>query len=139
MNVTQGLSASSVVVATFSDANTSDTAAQFTATIDWGDGTTADSTGTVTGGNGSFTVTGNHTYADPGHENLTVTVLDSAGPSTTVNPTAVIGSADERFIGELYRVLLGSRGRVDRLRVLGQPDERGHNSNSGHSEHRKKP
>jgi len=106
VNVTQGLSASSVVVATFSDANTSDTAAQFTATIDWGDGTTADSTGTVTGGNGSFTVTGNHTYADPGHENLTVTVLDSAGPSTTVNPTAVIGSADERFIGELYRVLL---------------------------------
>ena len=107
MNVTQGLTASGVVVATFTDANTSDTAAQFTATIDWGDGSTADSTGTVTGGNGTFTVTGNHTYADPGHENLTVTILESAGPSATVNPTAVIGSGDERFIGQLYRDLLG--------------------------------
>jgi len=107
VNVTQGLAASGVVVATFTDGNTSDTASGFTATINWGDGSTADSTGTVTGANGSFTVTGNHTYADPGHDNLTVAIVGAAGPSATVNPTAVIGSGDERFIGELYRILLG--------------------------------
>jgi hypothetical protein len=49
-------------IASFTDGTTSDTAANFTATIDWGDGTTT--TGTVVGGNGSFTVQGGHTYAD---------------------------------------------------------------------------
>ncbi len=51
-------------VATFSDSNTALTPASFTATIAWGDGTTT--AGTVTGGSGSFTVTGQHTYADEG-------------------------------------------------------------------------
>jgi len=94
-------------VATFTDADNSDTAGQFTATIDWGDGTMADSTATVTGGSGLFTVTGSHTYADPGHENLKVTILESTGPTATVNATAVIGSADQRFVSEVYRDFLG--------------------------------
>src|SRR4029077_16896298 len=48
-------------VATFSDSNNLDTAASFTASIDWGDGTTT--AGTVSGATGSFTVTGGpHTY-----------------------------------------------------------------------------
>src|SRR5262249_55319560 len=51
------------VVATFTDANTQATAANFTATINWGDGTT--STGTVTPDpNGGFDVSGTHTYAN---------------------------------------------------------------------------
>ena len=49
-------------VATFSDPGTNDAAADFTAMIDWGDGTT--SPGVITGSNGNFTVTGTHTYAD---------------------------------------------------------------------------
>src|SRR5262249_49328805 len=52
----------STTVATFTDTITSDTAADFTATVDWGDGVTT--TGTVVGSNGSFTVQGGHTYAD---------------------------------------------------------------------------
>jgi hypothetical protein len=49
-------------VATFTDTNTSAMAGNFTATIDWGDGTT--STGTVTADpNGGFDVTGTHTYS----------------------------------------------------------------------------
>src|SRR5262249_21326828 len=51
-------------VATFSDTNTLASASDFTATIDWGDGTT--SAGTVAGANGNFTVSGNHTYAEDG-------------------------------------------------------------------------
>jgi len=48
-------------VATFTDTNTSATTANFTAIINWGDGTTT--TGTVTvDPNGGFDVTGTHTY-----------------------------------------------------------------------------
>src|SRR5207302_9699228 len=51
-------------------------AGDFSASIDWGDGTTT--VGTVTGGNGSFTVSANgangHTYADEGTQKITVTV-----------------------------------------------------------------
>ncbi len=51
------------VVATFTAVGTTATAANFTTTIDWGDGTT--SAGTVTAGaNGGFDVTGTHTYAN---------------------------------------------------------------------------
>src|SRR5215469_2304838 len=49
-------------VASFTDGTLTDTAANFNATIDWGDGVTT--TGTVVGSNGSFTVQGGHTYAD---------------------------------------------------------------------------
>src|SRR5262249_49920998 len=58
------ISATNTVIGNFSDGFKSDTAADFTATINWGDGTT--STGTVVGSNGSFTVEADHTYADEG-------------------------------------------------------------------------
>src|SRR5205807_2518819 len=48
-------------VATFTDPG-NDTAGEFTATIDWGDGTT--SAGTVSGSGGTYTVTGDHTYTN---------------------------------------------------------------------------
>jgi hypothetical protein len=49
-------------VATFTDTNASATTGEFTATIDWGDGTVT--TGTVTADpNGGFDVTGTHIYA----------------------------------------------------------------------------
>src|SRR5262249_61662593 len=78
--------ASNTVVATFTDSIISDTAGDFTATIDWGDGTTT--TGTVVGANGSFTVEGGHTYGDEGSEPATVT-LTHTSPGA---PTAATGS-----------------------------------------------
>ena len=48
-------------VATFNDPSGS--AADYTATIDWGDGSPT-STGTVTGSSGHFSVSGTHTYAE---------------------------------------------------------------------------
>jgi hypothetical protein len=78
-------------VATFTSSNLSDSASAYTATIDWGDGTT--STGVITGSNGSFTVdTGtSHTPSDEG--TLTVTVTRPAGGATTTM-TAPIGDTD---------------------------------------------
>jgi hypothetical protein len=61
-------------VATFTDSNAAATAANFTATIDWGDGTT--SAGTITRNAQMFTVTGIHTYAMSGQETVKVTISD---------------------------------------------------------------
>jgi type VI protein secretion system component Hcp len=68
------------VVATFSDANTSDPASSFAATVNWGDGTTE--AGTVTGTNGSFAVAvadSTHVYTDEGTDPITVTITGTAG------------------------------------------------------------
>lgn len=81
-------------VATFSDADTSKTPASFTVTIAWGDGTTTP--GTVTGGSGSFTVSGQHTYADEGAFTFTVTVTETGpgGATASSSATATATEAD---------------------------------------------
>jgi hypothetical protein len=80
-------------IATFADSNLSNTASSFTATIDWGDGTTT--AGTVTGSNGSFTVQGNHTYADEGDPLATVTITRTSDNATaTPQGTVAVAEAD---------------------------------------------
>jgi PKD repeat protein len=84
---------SNVPAATFTDTDTSAQAGDFQAIIDWGDATT--SPGTITGSNGSFVVGGSHTYANPGQDTVTVTVVDPA-PGTAAAlafGNAVIGLA----------------------------------------------
>ena len=70
----------STVVGTFTDANTFATTADFTATIDWGDGSPP-STGVVvaTATPGVFDVEGGHTYAKPGVYTTKITVHDDGG------------------------------------------------------------
>ena len=79
-------------VGTFTTDTPGDT---FTATINWGDGTTDAGTVAFTGSTG--TVTGSHTYADE-FNNLpvNVTVVESgASPDTaTINSTANVAEAD---------------------------------------------
>src|SRR6516164_8142561 len=77
------------IVATFSDANTNDVASDFTATVNWGDGTTE--VGTVTGQNGSFTVAvpgSTHVYSDIGADTITVTV--TGAPVGNIAPTHLL-------------------------------------------------
>ena len=80
-------------VATFTDADTASQASDFTATIDWGDGTTGP--GTVSGGGGSFTVSGSHTYTTTGSFPVVVTLTDDPpGTATaTVTSTANVSAA----------------------------------------------
>jgi hypothetical protein len=68
-------------VANFTDKYTGNVASDFTATIDWGDGTT--SPGTITGSNGSFSVTGSHTYSTGGQFTVSVQVADDAPGTAT--------------------------------------------------------
>jgi hypothetical protein len=97
-------------IATFTDANPTAPVSDFTAVIDWGDGTPT-SAGVVTqpGTVGSvFDVTGSHTYADSGvnggtgHYTIHVFVVDVGGSKLTItnvasvtdNPISVVGTLD---------------------------------------------
>jgi hypothetical protein len=75
-------------VATFTDTDT-DAAGTFTATIDWGDGTT--SPGSVTADAvGGFLVTGTHTFTDDGFYPVGVTVRDGDGTTGSADGTAAL-------------------------------------------------
>src|SRR5262249_20026733 len=73
-SIPEGGPTGAIAVATFDDGNQSDQASDFTASINWGDGTTT--TGVVSGGTGSFTVSDSvgHAYADEGSDTITTTV-----------------------------------------------------------------
>lgn len=58
-------------LATITDSDTSTSAADHTATVDWGDGT-SDQNATISGANGSFSIADSHTYATPGSYTITV-------------------------------------------------------------------
>jgi len=92
LNVVEGI-AFNGTVATFSDTTPNQPASGFTATINWGDGTT--SIATVTAGNGSFAVSGNHTYPEENSPPYvtTVSVSDNAGDSASGTGSASVGDA----------------------------------------------
>ncbi len=64
-------------VASFTDSDRTAGAAGFSARIDWGDGTASD--GVVSGGNGSFAITGSHTYAEKGRFTVAVAIAGADG------------------------------------------------------------
>jgi hypothetical protein len=74
------------MVATFTDADPGGVLADYTATIDWGDGTTGP--GTIGFSNGVFTVSGSHAYKFFfGTRKITITITDLGGSITTVVST----------------------------------------------------
>jgi hypothetical protein len=81
-------------VADFGTTDTSTSASQYSASIDWGDGSAATS-GTVSGGGGSFVVSGSHTYADENDaSDVTVTITDTSnGNTTTVQSPVTVSDA----------------------------------------------
>jgi len=80
------------VIATFTDPNVTSVVSDFTATIVWGDGTT--STGVVTGGAGSFSVSGNHIFADELTGSYSVTLTDDAPGTATATASAALTVAE---------------------------------------------
>src|SRR5260370_2210713 len=83
--------ASSTKVATFTDTDLTDLFGGFTATIDWGDGTT--SPGTITGSNGSFSVLGGHSYSAEGNVTLSAIIVRTSD-SATITDTRNTSSTD---------------------------------------------
>jgi hypothetical protein len=72
-------------VAVFHNADPFGSAASYTATITWGDGTT--SAGVISGTGSILTVTGAHTYADPGSDTVSVRISHNLGGTTTATTT----------------------------------------------------
>lgn len=75
----------------FTDSNTKATAGDFSATVCWNDLDTPQpndcGTATVTGGNGSFTVSGSHTFAASRSYSAVTTVTDTWATETTIHTT----------------------------------------------------
>jgi len=107
-------------VATLTTSAFGATTDSFTATIDWGDGTTSNGTISIDA-NGGFDVTGTHTYNLTGnsstqtlHINVVVTETAS-GDSVTASSAAAVAaasssqqeSANQLYITQLYHTLLG--------------------------------
>ena len=81
------------VVGSFTDeAAAQAAAADFAATINWGDSTTSAGTVSKTA-SGAFSVSGTHTYASAGSKSITATVTDEEGSTVTLHATATIGAA----------------------------------------------
>jgi hypothetical protein len=95
-----------VTVATFTDPGGSEPVGNYTASINWGDGT-APSVGTITLANGTFTVTGSHTFTLPGRFPMSTTVTEQEGGTGTARADATVGSLNERFVARVYQDLLG--------------------------------
>src|SRR3989442_3057123 len=84
----EGTSTGTVMVATFTDGNPFATAADFTASINWGDLST--SVGIITLSSGTFTVTATHTYLEEGSKTVAVTITDDDGASASPTNTATV-------------------------------------------------
>jgi hypothetical protein len=89
-----GRDTGTITLATFTDPSGPDLISNYSASINWGDGTAA-STGIIgSNGNGTFSVSGDHTYATKGTFTVIVTVNHlSAPPATSVKITATVSAS----------------------------------------------
>lgn len=93
--IPEGSQLTDVLVASFTDPFAGALTSDFTATIDWGDGSPI-SVGTITqpGGAGTpFQVLGSHKYADEGAYSIQVVILEEAGGSLVTGTTATVVNA----------------------------------------------
>jgi hypothetical protein len=93
---TQGVALTNAVVARFSDANARGAPPDYTATIDWGDGSATEAgpdSGTVLADGSGFVVVGNHTYAQSGSYVVSISIADAGGSYADVTGTANVAAA----------------------------------------------
>jgi uncharacterized protein (TIGR03118 family) len=119
-------SPASFTVATFVDTGPMDPVADYSAVINWGDGTS--SAGTVSLNGTTFTVTGSHTYGDEGHFTVSVTAKEVGGGTGNGQATATMleqllvdgtrGTPDERWVNELFHDLLGRQADMGALTLF---------------------
>jgi len=114
-------------VGVFSDLNPAAPASDFTATIDWGDGTTS-TAGTITqpGGVGTaFSVSGSHTYASTGTTGtypIQVFIVDSGGSRLTVSNSASVAAVPIVLTGILNPMSDSGKSHTDHITNVAQPN-----------------
>lgn len=90
LSALEGANTGTIVVAAFTDANPNGVASDFTATIDWGDATTSPGV-ILANANGTFSVTGSHTYTQAATGlTLKVTVTSIGGVSDSATATLAV-------------------------------------------------
>jgi uncharacterized protein (TIGR03118 family) len=89
VNPVQGTTLSNATVATFTDAGGAEPAANYSATIDWGDGSS--SAGTVAASGSTFSVMGSHTYSSAGAHTITTNIKDDGGSTATATSSTSSG------------------------------------------------
>jgi hypothetical protein len=109
LSPTEGTPFTATKVATFTDADPGGTASDYTATIDWGDGTS--SAGTVTG-SGPFTVSGDHTYAEEGPYTATVKIVDIGSSTVSVTSGVTVADAALHATGRTFNTTNPVTGKV---------------------------
>jgi len=87
IGATGGLDTGTIGVATFTEADWNKLATDFTAMVNWGDGTSDEAT--IDGSNGNFTVSDDHVYTHSGRFTLQVTVSDGSSKDTSSSVASV--------------------------------------------------
>jgi streptogramin lyase len=90
-------------VATFTNANPQTPASDYGATIDWGDGTPTTAGVITVDAGGTYHVTGGHTYAEDGSENITVTI-QHISTNTSVQQASTASVADAPLTAQVAPV-----------------------------------
>src|SRR5207248_2088293 len=116
----EGIDTGAITVATFTDPGGAESLSDYSATIDWGDGTSAVS-GTISLTSGVFTVQGHHAYgeesaADHSGSNpyqIKIVVTHEKAPAATVISTATV--ADPSVVPTGGFVIKGVEGAATGL------------------------
>lgn len=115
LSTTEG-SVLSAAVATFIDPGGSEDVGDFSAQINWGDGTVSPGTITLSAANGVYTVAGSHVYLGAGNEQITVTVQHDVAPNATVISTASV--SDVPLVGTSGPTFQAVEGNLSSSQVL---------------------
>ena len=96
-------------VSAFTDANAAATAADFTAQIDWGDGSPISLGSFVVAAGGAVTVNGTHIYKQDGAYTIRVVTTDDGGSVVTTTTSTVVG--DPNLTGAVARPVKAVEGQ----------------------------
>jgi hypothetical protein len=89
VSAVEGAVFSNTAVATFTDPGGAEALGDYSASIQWGDGTST-STGTITRSGSVFTVSGSHTYGEEGSFTVTAVITHEGSSAQTVTSTATV-------------------------------------------------
>jgi hypothetical protein len=93
LSMTEGTTSPQTTLTTFTDSDGNTNPHLYTATVNWGDGTTSAGTVQGSGGSGGFSVLGSHDYTEEGTYNVLISIHDQDGSNVTSTDTATVSDA----------------------------------------------
>lgn len=106
----------SAAVATFTDPGGPEDEGDYSAQINWGDGTVSPGTVSLSAANGVYTISGNHVYLSAGNQQVTVTVQHDAAPNASVFSTVAV--SDVPLAGTAGPTFTATEGSPSATEVL---------------------